>query len=179
MVETLPVARISRSGPFWKTTAVGYKVPGCEDRESCMPKIEGLPSGYRSCIYRHGAQECPAAWSGERFVVYERTADKLGYLDGRDCTLCSCGAPIGSACAGHLRTFADGACTKLLSDDQIASFGEQCTNYLPPGPAVGSKEITDLTYIAGFCEPTGGEPIGKVTPDSEQAVTFCCGVATI
>ncbi len=175
MIDKLPEIRLSTSAPWWKTEAIGYKVPGCEDRGSCMPKIEGLPSGYRSCIYRRGEHECPTAWSGERFVMYERTADKPGWLEGRDCTPCSCGAPMGSACAGHLRTFEDSACSKLLSDDQIASFGEQCTNYFPPGPAVGSKEITGLTYIPGFCEPTGGEPIGDVTPDPGQAVTVCCG----
>lgn len=174
MIDELPVIRAGFGWVSWKTKAVGYKVPGCEDHGSCMPKVEGLPSGYRSCIYRHGDHACPAAWSGERFVVYERTDDKPGYIDGRDCTPCSCGTPIGSACVGHFRTFADGACTKLLSDDQIASYGEQCTNYFPPGPAVGSKEITGLTYLAGFCEPAGGEPIGEVTADPGQAVTVCC-----
>jgi len=176
MIDELPVLRIGINPPSWKTEAVGYKVPGCEDRGSCMPKIEGLPSGYRSCIYQHGEHECPAAWSGERFVVYERTADKPGWIDGRECTACACGTPIGSACAGHFRTFDDGACTKLLSDDQVFSLGEQCTNYFPPGPAIGSKEITGLTYIPGFCEVTGGKPIGEVIPDPDQAVTFCCTV---
>lgn len=172
--ETLPIARFGLDGPSWKTKAVGYKVPGCEDRGSCMPKLESLPSGYRSCIYRHGEYECPAEWSGERFVVYERTADKPGYIDGRDCTPCSCGAPIGSACVGRFRTFEDAACTQLLVDVKVSSLGDQCTDYSPPGPAVGSKEITGLTYLAGFCEPAGGEPSGEVTPDPGQAVTVCC-----
>jgi hypothetical protein len=87
--------------------------------------------------------------------------------------------PIGSACVGRLRTFEDGACSKLRLDIDVSSLGEQCTNYFPPGPAVGSKEITGLTYLPGFCEPTGGEPIGEVTPDPGQAVTGCCGAATI
>ena len=174
MIEKLPVLRIGINPPSWKTVAVGYKVPGCEDRGSCMPKLEGLPSGYQSCIYRPGEHECPAEWSSERFVVYERTEDKPGYIDGRDCTPCSCGAPIGSACVGRFRTFEDGACSKLLADVQVSSLGEQCTDYSPPGPAVGSKEITGLTYLPGFCEVTGGEPIGQVTADPGQAVTVCC-----
>ncbi|HRI65759.1 MAG TPA: hypothetical protein PK156_16045 [Polyangium sp.] len=174
MVEELPVLRFGANPPQWKTTAVGYKVPGCEDQGSCMPKLEGLPSGYQSCIYKRGEHECPAAWSNDRFVVYERTADKPGYIDGRDCTPCSCGTPMGSACTGRFRTFEDGTCTNLLADVQVSSLGEQCTNFFPPGPAVGSKEITGLTYLPGFCEVTGGEPIGKVTADPGQAVTVCC-----
>jgi hypothetical protein len=174
MIDKLPVLRKSTPAPRWKTMAVGYKVPGCEDRGSCAPKIEALPSGYRSCIYRRGENECPAMWSGERFVMYERTEDKPGWLEGRDCTPCECGTAIGSACVGRFRTFEDGTCTQLLDDVQVSSLGDKCTDFSPPGPAVGSKEITGLTYLPGFCEVVGGEPIGEVTPDPGQAVTFCC-----
>lgn len=49
-IDELPVIRIGVNPPWWKTMAVGYKVPDCEDRGSCMPKLEGLPSGYRSSV---------------------------------------------------------------------------------------------------------------------------------
>jgi hypothetical protein len=133
-----------------------------------------LPSGFRSCIYQHGEHECPASWNGDRRVVYEVTADKPGFIDARDCSPCTCGAPIGSGCTAHFRAFEDGACSKLISDDPIASFfGAQCTN-ITPGIAIGTKEISSLMYLAGTCEPLGGEPIGAVKPDPDQSMTFCC-----
>jgi hypothetical protein len=170
--EKPPIVQARVNGPEWKTAAIGYDVPGCE-KGSCIPSSE-LPQGFRSCIYQRGDHECPASWSGQRRVVYEVTADKLGFIDARDCSPCSCGAPIGSGCSAHFRTFEDGACSKLISDDPIASFfGSQCTN-VSPGIAIGSKEITSLSYFPGVCEPIGGEPIGEVKPDPNQAVTFCC-----
>lgn len=173
--EPLPVVKARLSGPEWKTAAIGYDVPGCDEGKSCMPSID-LPKGFRSCIYLHGEHECPAAWSDDRRVVYEVTADKRGFFDGRGCTPCACGAPIGSACTAHFRTFEDGACSKLIADDPIGSlFGEQCTN-IPPGIAIGSKEVSPLMYFSGVCEPIGGEPIGEVKPDPDRAVTFCCPV---
>jgi hypothetical protein len=138
-----------------------------------MPSID-LPKGFRSCIYQRGEHECPVTWSGDRRVVYEVTGGKRGYIDGRDCTPCACGAPIGSGCTAHFRTYEDGACSTLISDDPIASFfGAQCTN-VEPGIAIGSKEISVIAYFPGVCEPSGGEPTGEVKPDPDQAVTLCC-----
>lgn len=171
--EKLPVAKARLSGPVWKTAAIGYDVPGCNANESCMASID-LPSGFRACIYQHGELECPASWSGDRRVVYEVSADKLGFIDARECTPCSCGAPIGSGCTAHVRTYEDGTCSKLIADVPIASFfGAQCTN-VAPGIAFGSKEVSPLAYLPGVCEPIGGEPIGAAIPDANQAVTFCC-----
>ena len=175
ITDKLPIAKARVYWPKWQTAAVGYDVPGCNASESCVPSID-LPSGFRSCIYQRGERECPASWNGDRSVVYEVTANKLGFIDGRDCTPCSCGAPVGSLCVGQFRVFEDAACSKLISADPITSIKGQCTDVLPPGKAVGSKEITGLTYIPGFCEVTGGKPIGEVIPDPDQAVTFCCTV---
>lgn len=171
--DKLPVAKARLSGPVWETAAVGYDVPGCNTNESCMPSID-LPSGFRSCIYQRGEHECPSTWTGDRHVVYEVTADKPGIIDARDCSPCSCGAPVGSGCTAHLRTFENAGCSKLIADVPISSFfGSQCTN-ITPGIAIGSKEITSPLYLAGMCEPLGGEPIGAAIPDANQAVTFCC-----
>jgi hypothetical protein len=170
----LPVLKLHRSDVQWKTAAVGYDVPDCNANESCMPSINDLPSGFRSCIYQRGEHECPASWSGDRRVVYEVYADKPGFIDARNCSPCSCGAPIGSVCTAQFRVFEDAACTKLVLADPITSFDGQCTNVLPAGKAIGSKEITSLAYFPGTCEPLGGEPIGEVKPDPDQAVTFCC-----
>lgn len=173
--EPLPVVKARLSGPEWKTAAIGYEVPGCDEGKSCMPSID-LPKGFRSCIYLHGEHECPATWSDDRRVVYEVTADKRGFIDGRGCTPCACGAPVGSGCTSHVRTFEDSTCSKLIADVPIASFfGPQCTN-VAPGIAIGSKEVSPLMYFSGVCEPIGGEPIGEVKPDPDRAVTFCCPV---
>lgn len=171
----LPVLKLYRPDVRWKTAAIGYDVPRCDANESCLPSIE-LPSGFRVCIYQHGEHECPAEWSSDRHVVYEVNADKPGYIDARDCSACSCGAPVGSLCVGQLRVFEDSACTKLISADPISSIDGQCTDVIPPGKALGSKELTALAYVPGTCEVLGGEPIGAAIPDENQAVTFCCQV---
>ena len=168
-----PVANVRLSGPAWKTAAIGYDVPGCNTNESCLPSIE-LPKGFRSCIYQRGEHECPSTWSGDRHLVYETNADKRGYIDGRNCSPCSCGTPVGSACTAQFRVFEDAACTKQILADPVSSLGEQCTNVFPAGRSIGSKEIPEIAYLPGVCEPSGGEPIGEVKPDPDQAVTFCC-----
>ncbi len=173
-VEPFPVAKSRAHGPSWKTSAVGYDVPGCNAGESCLPSVEGLPSGFRACIYKRGEHECPAEWSGDRDVVYEVSADKPGFIDDRNCSPCACGAPAGSLCVGQFRVFEDAACTKQIFADPISSIKGQCTDVLPPGKAIGSKEFAGIEYLPSVCEVLGGEPIGAALPDAEQAVTVCC-----
>jgi hypothetical protein len=173
--DPLPVANYGLPAPTWTTTAIGCRIPTCHaPSKSYLSTIRELPEPFRACVSRKGEHTCPVAWKGERFLVYEVTAQRSGYIDGRECTACACSEPVGGACLARLRTFEDGACSKLISDEAIASFGEQCTNVLPAGLAIGSKEITPPEYLPGACEPSGGEPIGDVEEDPEQAVTFCC-----
>ncbi len=170
-----PVPKLHTSyGPFWKTYAVGYDVPGCNAGESCLPSVNGLPKDFRSCIYKRGKHECPADWSGARRVVYEVSAGKPGYVDDRNCSPCACGVPVDSLCVGQFRVFEDAACTKQIWADPITSIKGQCTDVLPPGKALGSKEFVGLAYLPGTCEVLGGKPIGAAIPDAEQAVTVCC-----
>jgi hypothetical protein len=58
----------------------------------------------------------------------------------------------------------------------IASTGQGCTNIMPPGLPLGSKEITNLEYHPGSCEPSGGETIGDIDPLGPPTV-YCCIVA--
>ncbi len=69
--------------------------------------------------------------------------------------------------------FEDAACTKQIFADPISSIKGQCTDVLPPGKAIGSKEIAGIEYLPSVCEVLGGEPIGAAIPDAEQAVTVC------
>ncbi len=173
--EESPVPKAHTSyGPFWKTSAIGYDVPGCNAGDSCLPSVNGLPKDFRTCIYKHGEHECPTDWSGDRRVVYEVSADKPGFIDDRNCSPCACGAPAGSLCVGQFRVFEDAACTKQIFADPISSIKGQCTDVLPPGKAIGSKEFAGIEYLTSACEVLGGEPIGAVNPDAEQVVTFCC-----
>jgi hypothetical protein len=95
-------------------------------------------------------------------------------LDTRDCTKCECGAPVGSGCLATLHLYDDGACTTQAVPPPLSSFVEQCTNVQPPGRVLGSKSITDLSYIAGTCLASGGDPIGEAQPNKDTAITFCC-----
>jgi hypothetical protein len=153
------------------------QIPTCAEGSSaaCVPAKRRLPEDTNTCVMRHGEHACPPEWEGSRFVVYEFTANVTGYIEGCDCTPCACGEAFGGFCLARLRTFQDGACSKLITDDAIASLGgAHCENVYPPGLAIGSVEITPPEYIAGACEPSGGEPIGSVNPDPAHAVTACC-----
>ncbi|TKD09158.1 hypothetical protein [Polyangium fumosum] len=173
--EPIPVTQYGLPAPTWATAAIGCLIPTCNvPSASCLPSIRRLPDGFQTCIKRGGEHVCPVGWNGDRFVVYEVTHEKPGWLEGRECTACECGAAVGGACLARVRTFEDGACSKLLSDDGISSVVEQCSNVPFAGLAIGSKEITPPEYLPGACEPSGGEPSGDVKEDPEQAVTFCC-----
>ncbi|TKD01381.1 hypothetical protein [Polyangium fumosum] len=174
--EPLPVAHYGLPEPTWKTSAIGCLIPTCNATSlSCLPSIRPMPDAFHTCVKRTGEHTCPTGWDkGKRFVVYEVTNERQGWIEGRACTACACGAAGGGGCLARVRTFEDGACSKLLSDDPIASFGEQCTNVFPTGLPIGSKEITPPAYLPGACEPSGGAPSGDVQEDPEQAVTFCC-----
>ena len=129
------------------------------------------PLPWHKCVWRSGVQEsCPANYSAERFVMY----DDAKVIDNRECSECTCSAPVGGACVGTVRLYDDAACGAEFAKQPIASYGKQCTNIYPAGRAIGSKAITDVAYVPGTCAPSGGEPIGEAHPDSADAVTFCC-----
>ncbi|MRG94557.1 hypothetical protein [Polyangium spumosum] len=163
------------SGPTWtwKTHAISCYLPTCEDpKEACMRTLAPLPEGFAHCVSLSGFHACPETWNAKELVAYDD--DKAGAIDGRACTACECGAPAGGACLARVRTFEDGACAKLISDDAISSSVEQCSNVSIAGLAIGSKEITPPEYIPGACATSGGEPTGAVVPNPDRATTFCC-----
>lgn len=49
-----------------------------------------------------------------------------------------------------------GAPAGLLLADPMGSTKHECNDILPPGRPVVSKEITDLLYAPGKCQPSGG-----------------------
>ncbi len=122
------------------------------------------------CTYRDGVHEtCPDNYQYARHVLYPKEP-----IDNRGCSACECGAPTGSACLGALSLSTDGACGAELVKLQVASMGQICYDFLPPGLAIGSKAIVNRAYLPGVCAASGGESVGGATADVAKAVTFCC-----
>ena len=122
------------------------------------------------CVYRDGVHEtCPGHYTYRREVLYPKAP-----IDTRECLACTCGAPVGSICKGTLGLYADTACGVGLINNTIASTGESCFDLQPPGLGIGSKAVSNLTYLPGTCAASGGEPVGNAIADVQNAVTFCC-----
>ncbi|TKD09914.1 hypothetical protein [Polyangium fumosum] len=178
--EACPIS--STLPAFTKTTDWETAGVACEAKEidePCDPSF--YPSTYRcmhnaplpwlQCVALDGNHEmCPGNYTFARYELYGEQPS-----DTRGCTACECGGtPVGSACLGTLRLFQDGACGSQFAEVPLSSTGEQCTNVLPAGRALGGKAITDLAYSPGICASTGGDPTGSAERDPAQAVTFCC-----
>jgi hypothetical protein len=119
-----------------------------------------------------GTHACPSSIDSPFSEQY--TAYNNGYIDERKCTECGCKASGGS-CHGILRVYKDNACsTNELSADGLTSENTLCSNFSMAGTAVGSKEMTDIVYVEGKCEPTGGVAIGDAHPDEATSATWCC-----
>ena len=169
----IPVPKAISDAPKWKQSAL-----------SCTPKIEfstvdsevcfAFPKtpGWRTCVHapQHGEYDCtPGSEYSERIVVYPEKA----IVDHRSCSACECEASGGS-CYGSIRYYSDNACSTLLAQETLSSTGSECHNFYPPGAGIGSKDMGELLYVPGSCEPKGGVPSGDVTVDTKNAVTWCC-----
>jgi hypothetical protein len=139
--------------------------------ETLIRHCVNSPGGaWLQCVYRAGVHEmCPEHYTHRREVLYPEAP-----IDTRGCSACTCGAPMGSVCTGTLGLYGDSACGVGLINNTIASTGDSCFDLQPPGLGIGSKAISNLTYLPGTCEASGGASVGSATPDVAQAVTFCC-----
>lgn len=168
-VEPIPALQFSRS---WDT--VGILCRGDVDETRCGQGAvcaSELGPPWRQCVWRSGKHEqCPTHYEDGPYFLYPEDA----VIDTRNCSACECGPPVGSECIGTYHVFEDGACTSQFAEEMISSTIGQCTNLISPGKAVGGKAITDLAYLPGTCEASGGEPVGEAHGDETQAVTFCC-----
>jgi hypothetical protein len=145
----------------------------------CLPSLPN-EAGWRYCV-RHqdengGVFACPSSIDSpfsEQVIAY------TDFVDTRKCTECACKAS-GGECYGTLRVYKDNSCsTNELVSGMMSSEIILCSNLLGPGDAVGSKEMTGVTYIPGKCEPKGGLAIGDAYPDEATAATWCCMPAPI
>jgi len=180
LVETgcAPVAgpAVPLPAPVWKTQVLScigtITDPGatCADSATvCAPSADPPPS-FRRCVMKTGEHECPAfSPYQEKFVVYDGKVD-----DKRGCAACQCGAPDGSMCTGKVTVWTgDATCSGSTSFDVlVASTKSVCTDLAPAGLPLSSKQMTDITYHPGTCQPSGGEPAGEAIPTGPA--TFCC-----
>lgn len=159
-----------------KRDIAGVACHGNTLTESCgsgslkMYRVNTPADPWLQCVYRDGVHEtCPDNHSYYREVLYPKAP-----IDTRECSACTCGAPMGSVCTGTLGLYADSACGVGLINNTIASTGDSCFDLQPPGLGIGSKAVSNLTYLPGVCGASGGESVGSALPDAEHAVTFCC-----
>ena len=169
----VPIPSLYSDSITWENSVISCNATrvdlACPDHDSV--RFAALPKNWRHCV-RHqekGIHECP---SGSKYVNQIIAYEDRGYTDTRQCTECGCKAGGGS-CYGTFNVYEDEQCMNFLSMNSINSETSDCANF-PPGVAVGSKELVDLTYIPGKCEPTGGIFLGNVEKNDSEATTWCC-----
>lgn len=133
--------------------------------------VNTLREGWLHCLARTGKHDvCPANYNdyGPRRIYDDNP------IDDRGCSACACGAPKNSICIGSLSVYADGSCMSEFIKLPLSSIDPSCGTITPPGRAVGSKTINNLSYVPGTCAATGGEPIGLAIPNDNSGVTTIC-----
>ncbi len=158
----------------WDTYAracdVGW-VDGPTERSICLP-ADPPPPGFALCIYKEGERPCPTD-SGNIFT--ERHVFYQGVEDQRQCSACTCGAPMGSACTAMLSVYkgTDFTCNgTALTQTTISSSGPTCIDVQLPGQSLGSKSAESMTYLPGTCPAMGGDGSGNAIPTNPA--TLCC-----
>ena len=168
---------VAESGPiptkgqaYWTTYAracLGEAFGPCADSaEVCSPSAEPPPDGFFQCIQylREGDAECPQTYP-VKHVFYE------GFNDTRNCSQCTCSAPVGSECTAAITYYSDANCAMELVEAWLAlGFGPCLDNAMPSG--LQSMSATQATNQPGYCQASGGIPYGEATPTAPS--TFCC-----
>ena len=175
----LPVPKFTGDRPWWDKMVLACHssvLPGeCAEAAAttCLPSVPSDEPEWTYCVRRMGVHPCPSEFDStftEQYVAYPSNA----YTDTTSCTKCTC-TPSGGACFGTLHVYPDDSCsTNEIVAEPIGSGMTNCSNLPPTGEALGSKEITDVVYLPGQCEPSGGEPTGSVELHDSEAVTWCC-----
>ena len=161
----------------WDTGALRCREPpmaaeisaACGDPNLLCDRV--LPAPYRYCIARTGDVACPAnTVYSKRFLI----ALPNDVIDTRACSACDCVTKDAGACAAQFLFAENNTCDLNSNYFTIASSMSQCLNLMVPGQAVGSKSVTDLQYLPGTCDVTGGEAMGSVQINPDRAATICC-----
>jgi hypothetical protein len=168
--ETGPIP--AQGQAYWKTFAracLGKAIGSCASAgEVCSPTAEPPPPGFSQCIQyvREGDADCPDKYP-VKHVFYG------GLNDTRDCTECTCNAPMGSACSATVSYYSDAICTMQPSVPVIPIGLDValCIDTMP-GSQIQSMTATQFTNQPGYCQASGGVPYGEATPTAPA--TFCC-----
>jgi hypothetical protein len=153
----------------------GVVVCGADSPGNCGVKAErcvpSLKEGWLRCVWQEGKHnECPGNYDdfAPRYVYQDNP------IDDRGCSSCECGAPKDGICLGSLRVYSDALCSTELNNNLLSSIKPFCVDLTVPGLALGSKTITNLSYVPGTCSVTGGEPVGTAIPNNNEVTTICC-----
>jgi len=167
--ETPP---FTKEKPSWLLGGLACEIE--EQPGACKPEgyrcMMDRPFPWLQCVARSGVHEqCPGNYTAARYVMYDEAA-----IEGRGCETCKCGAPQGGYCGAFLHLYDDDACGMESTKLTLASIDVSCGTLMPPGRSLGSKTISDLSYVPGYCAASGGAPIGEAQKNMDTAVTFCC-----
>jgi hypothetical protein len=160
----------------WTSVAVGCAPPtasglGCGPSSVCMPR----PSApFRDNVYcispaAEGPATCPAGPYATTYAFY------AGATDSRACSACACKPQ--TTCTTTYSGYSDSGCVTVLpslDNRAIPSMHiPSCAVTFNGSSTPASFKITS-EMVSSTCalDPTGGQPIGNVTPI--QPITFCC-----
>lgn len=128
---------------------------GCAEGELCGPDTDAP-----LCVWAEGEQSCPDGFD-DRSLLYS------GFVDTRDCTACTCGAPEGTCTTGHA-TLADNTCGAVVTQIVQVQPGT-CQDF---NGTARSIVMPNTPNPVASCEPSDVSPIGGATPT--VAATLCC-----
>lgn len=173
-----PTAMATRSnivlgGVGFKTYAKACKkdvLGNCADgTKICVQNANPPPPQFQYCVMYTlpvddtKLPECPDAFP-ERHLFYADIEGK------RECASCQCGEPVGSQCVARFSAFQDPACGDVPSPFFKELAGDLCIPAMPWSLGAISAEMA--VNLPGYCEPSGGGPVGEVKPIDPSV--FCC-----
>ncbi|MFO0568769.1 MAG: hypothetical protein U0263_24110 [Polyangiaceae bacterium] len=143
----------------WKKSPIGCSGAGeaC-DSGVCAPAAgEGFDAA--ACIWRQGQFDCiPGVYPNKRSTLFQ------SFSDTRDCSACACAPSTDSTCSMSVLGYPKGDCGGQITKTIEAGV---CTD---PGPSAAVR--LDASPTPGTCTPSGGSPVGTVTPT--EPITVCC-----
>jgi hypothetical protein len=147
----------------WTRFAVGCRAPtdarGCGAGATCARADDALPM----CIYMEGDVACPAGPYAERRTFH------TDVIDTRGCSECACDPAEGARCTGAVTVYSDRA---AMCSTPVATVPAGGCADLTGNPTIGAHAASLTLASPGSCTPSGGAPIGSVTPGG--SFTVCC-----
>jgi hypothetical protein len=139
----------------------------CNGQGVCVPAPP--PNAVGPCIGRDGDVACPASYPDKR-LLYDGA-----YQDGRGCTTCSCGSPVGSSCQCTGGNCGIGVHGQANCQGGLLGFipvGGNCGSFTTNSNTVGVILVGAQVSSAGVCPAAITQPTGSVTPTGP--ITVCC-----